>query len=346
MKNFIFKTLTIALFLYSCTGKEIQYTGINIPLNQKLQGTLLDSTFIFSVPRGMVIADTLLIVLDYLEQDTSFHVFNKITGKHLKSFGNKGRGPGEVVYPGSLSYNPKDGTLITMESNLKKIIRYNLANILADKPPFFSEIKLNSIPFYVDETILYKDFFIIGGFKKRFSMIDTNCQILGEHNDYPKVVADEDENRAIFLYSSQYAVHPNGDKLVAMTYIGGIMEIFDIKDNKITPNIIKYFHEPIYRPVLDAKPKWIATIEETTPCCSDIYGTDENIYCIYEGEISKDPKIALKKILVFDWNGQLLFQYTPQEGTPVSIAVDEEYIYSIITTPEGEYHLYKYNYKN
>lgn len=346
MKSFIFKIVVLSLLIYSCTEKGIRYTGITPPARQEIQGILLDSAFIFSYPNEIVLVDSLLIIRDYLQQDFSFHVFNKITGKHLKSFGKTGRGPGEVIYPGNIYYDRKDQTLTTMVSNLNKIIKYNLVNILSDKQPFFSEIKLNKLPLSASEIILGKDLLILEGFEKRFSIVDTNFQVLGQYYNYPELVPVKDENLVIFHYAPRYALHPSGKKMVSMTYIGGIMEIFDIQNNKITPNITKYFHEPIYRVLPDGKPKWIATVEKTIPGCTDIYGTEEYIYCIYEGEISKDPQKTLKKIFVFDWDGNLQFEYKIREGIPVNIAVDEKYIYSVITTGEGEYYLYKYSYKN
>lgn len=342
MKSLIFKTLSLILLIHSCTGKEIQYTGINIPLKKEMKGTPLNTTFIFSNPEEVLIIDSLLIIRDSHNQDSCFHIFNKENGKHLRSFGYKGRGPGEVLYPSALHYNPLDQTVTTIEPNLKKIIRYNIINILSHKKPFFSEIEL---PYFALEAIPYKDSFIIGGLlKERFVIADTNNRILQQYYEYPQLVRDSAENRAIFNYAPQYAIHPDQNKLAAITYIGGILEIFDIKDNKITPNTIKHLNEPIYRPVEDCQPKWIATVPQTVAGCSNIYPAKEYIYCIYEGELSEDPLIAPKKVLVFDWKGHLLLQYEFKDGIPNTISADEKYLYSIITTPEGEYQLYRYRY--
>lgn len=346
MKNFIFKILTLIFLIYSCSTKEIQYTGLNVPLKKEIKGIPLNSTFIFSIPKEIIVIDSLLVIRDSHNQDSCFHIFNKTNGKHLKSFGYKGRGPGEVLYPAALNYNPQDQTLTTIESNLKKIIKYNITNILSQTQPFFSEIKLNNLPFFALEAIPYKNSFIIGGFKERFTIIDTNSQILQQFYDYPKLAPDEDENQAIFNYGPQYSLHPKGNKLVTISCIGGILEIFDLKGNKITPNTIKYLNKPIYRVIPGFKPKWIGAIPETIIGCTNIYATEEEIYCIYEGEISQDPKIALKKILVFDWEGNLILQYIIKEGIPSTIAVDENYLYSIITTKDGENVLYKYKYKD
>lgn len=347
MKSVIFKTLTLTLLIYSCAGKEIQYMGINIPVKKEIKGISLNTTFIFSRPQEIAIIDSLLIIRDSYDRDSSFHVFNKTSGKHLKSFGYKGRGPGEVLYPSALNYIPKDQALTTIESNLKKIIKYNIANILSQTQPFFSEIKLNNLPIFALEAISCGEGFIVGGNSEtRLAVIDTNSQILQQFYDYPKLAADEDENRAIFNYNPQYAMHPSGDKLVTISYIGGILEIFDIKDNKITSNVVKYINEPIYKIVSGLKPKWIGSVPGTVMGCSNIYPTKDYIYCIYEGELSKDPKIIPKKILVFDWKGNLLLQYEPEEGTPNNVAVDENYLYSVIVTKDGESQLYKYNYKD
>lgn len=343
MKNFIFKIAVLSLLIYSCTEKGIRYTGIHVPLKKEIKGNPINTTFIFSHPKEITIIDSLLIIRDSYKQDCSFHIFNKTSGKHLKSFGNQGRGPGEVLYPSSLHYNPNNRTLATIEINLKKIVEYNIANILSETQPFFSETKLN---FTAKEIIPYKDLFIISGFYERFTIKDTNGQILHQYTDYPKLVPIEDENLVIFNYLTQHAVQSGGDKLVSITCIGGVLEIFNLKNNKITSKITKYINEPIYKVLPDGKPKWITPTQETVFGCSNIYATEKYIYCIYEGELSKDPKIAPKKILVFDWEGNLILQYIIKEGIPNTIAVDENYLYSIITTSSGEYELYKYSYKN
>ena len=121
MKKIIFSILVLIFFTSSCTQEKIQYTGINIPLKKELKGSVLNTTFIFSSPQEMIIVDSLLIVHDSYNRDTCFHIFNKINGKHIGSFGNKGRGPGEVIFPSSLNYNPKTKTLTTYEEKNHKI---------------------------------------------------------------------------------------------------------------------------------------------------------------------------------------------------------------------------------
>ena len=347
MKKFIFKILALVFLISSCSQEKIHYTGINIPLKKELKGTALNTTFIFSSPQEMMIIDSLLIVHDSYNRDTCFHIFNKINGKHIGSFGNKGRGPGEIIFPSSLNYNPKTKTLTTYEANLKKIIKYNIADISTQKTISFSEIKLNSIPFFALQAIPSDDSFIIrGNAQVRFAIIDTNNKITSQFKNYPKLTIDKEENRAIFNYAPQCVLKPDGNKLAILTYIGGVLEIFDIKNNSITPNTIKYFNEPIYKSVDGFKPKWIGTTPQTVVGCDNIYATNENIYCIYEGEVAKDNEPEPKKIIVFNWDGIPQLQYEINEGLPNGIAVDEDNLYCILMNKDYEYQLYKYNYKD
>lgn len=347
MKKFIFSILVLIFFISSCTQEKIQYTGINIPLKKELKGSVLNTTFIFSSPQEMIIVDSLLIVHDSYNRDTCFHIFNKINGKHIGSFSNKGRGPGEVIFPSSLNYNPKTKTLTTYEANLRKIIKYNIPDVLAQNTTSFSEIKLDSIPFFVLQAIPFNDAFIIrGNAQVRFAITDTNNKISHQFDNYPKLVIDKEENRAIFNYAPQCVLRPDGSKLATITYIGGVLEIFDVKNNAITSNTIKYFNEPIYKSVEGFKPKWIGTTPLTVVGCDNIYATNENIYCIYEGELTKDNEPEPKKILVFNWDGTPQLQYEIHEGLPNGIAVDEDNLYCIVMNKDYEYQLYKYDYKN
>ena len=126
MKKFIFSILVPIFFISSCTQEKIQYTGINIPLKKELKGRVLNTTFIFSSPQEMIIVDSLLIVHDSHNRDTCFHIFNKINGKHIGSFGNKGRGPGEYLRIESIDINTEKEELMLVDGMSDKLFFYDL----------------------------------------------------------------------------------------------------------------------------------------------------------------------------------------------------------------------------
>lgn len=348
MKTIIFVTTVITVFLFACSPREaVRYEGIEVPVKDELKGELLNTTFLFSFPKEMLIVDSFLIVRDFYNQDTCFHIFDKNDGRYLGGFGAKGRGPGEVLFPATLCYNRDAYQLQTYDPNLKKIVNYNIHEKLSGKNAFFSEMRLNKGPDFLLDVNSYKNTPIVrSNTDMRFGVMSRDSGIICKYSHYPDIGFDSELNRAVFNYAPRCALRPEQDKMVLMTYIGGIVEIFSLKEGKIIPLNVNYFYKPVFREVEGIKPKWIAAVEETVVGCDNIYATNDYIYTVYRGEVANDEKVDLRKIIVFDWEGKPLFRYNLKEGIPQAIAVDEKYIYCVVSNENYEYQLYKYTYKD
>jgi len=342
--NVIFIFIT---FLLSCNHNQahkIKYSDLKVD-SIPLTGQVLNNSFIFSWPDDILIVDSVLVIHDSFKQDSSFHVFHRHSGKHIKSFGYKGRGPGEVLFPPSIHYNPHDHTITTFEPNLRKIIKYNLRNILQNTNPKFQEQIITASKHHILQIIPYKNIYMLreNNLNTRFSILQTNDSITVLYGEYPQITTDPEENSAIFNYTPRWAIRPDQKKMVNATYIGSIIEIFDIR-NDIKPETTTYFYPPVFRPFEGTKPKWIATTPETIIGTDNLYCTNNYIYMIFQGKVSKH--VEKKKIIVLDWQGNPKIQYNLKNGIPHAIAVDEneKTIYCVITNSKEEYVLSKYTY--
>lgn len=184
MKNlFIISSI---LILCACK-QEIEYKGLTLP-QKTLKGEILNDSFLFSWPEDMIIVDSLLVIHDSFKQNFCFHIFNRNTGKHLKSFGEKGRGPGEVIFPESLNYDPVRHKITTFEPNLKKIISYDINNVLTNTSPEFSEITV-STTYNLFQAIPHSNTFLLRGndSQMRFGQLNADSKIIALYNDYPQV---------------------------------------------------------------------------------------------------------------------------------------------------------------
>lgn len=336
------------MLLFGCiTSDPINYEGIEVPVKRVLRGELLDTGFLFSFPKEMIVVDNYLVIHDAYNQDSCFHIFNKENGKHLRSFGAKGRGPGEVLFPGILSFNYTDGYFQVYEPNMKKIVRYYLDEEFPGKAVRFTENKLKKILSSVLDVYEYNDKYLLrSDTEKRFEVMDKDSGIIYTCLCYPDIHRDSELNRAVFNYSPCRVIRPEGDKMAMMTYIGGITEIFSLEQRRITPLNVNYLYKPIFREFEGTKPKWVASVKETVFGCNNAYATNDYIWTVYIGQTVVEGEIQPYKIIVFNWEGRPVFQYDIIEGIPQSIAVDDNYIYCIITNKDYEYQLYKYAYEN
>lgn len=125
------------ILLGACKNSEPQYQSLNYQSSNTLKGNLLNDSFLFSDPMEMICLDSLLIIHDSQKQDYCFHIFNSKNGNFIKSFGSKGKGPGEIIFPESMNYSTYKKAITTYDPNLRKIVIYNINHILNNHTPLF-----------------------------------------------------------------------------------------------------------------------------------------------------------------------------------------------------------------
>ncbi len=284
--------------------KEVSYNKINIDISLSNSGIFVsDSLFIFSD--------------DIVENDCMFHLVNKQNGKYIRSFGTYGNGPGELMRPTTsygLDINKRQ--LWAFNQNLPKMVYFSFGfkgdslyiNPITDTP-VFTESRTCVESRKIKDDLYISSFVNIDGNKHRFAI--GNCfDTLSTYDEYPRLEEDDGHlniEKSFFLYRSYFALKPDGQKMVSATTFGGIMEIFDIKNNKIKRTVLKRFYKPVYYVKnRDSKIPYIHPTEKTIIGFSDLNCTDDAIYVILNPETKGS---ALNYICKFDWEGNPVCQY-------------------------------------
>lgn len=354
MKN-IFKQSIYLLFIlfYCCTSKisiKEQYNE-NLQFNDTIICTskILNDSCIFIMPRQMEIFDTIIIILDEFRPDNFFHIYNT-QGKLLKSFGNKGRGPGELLTVSNFHPNKHNNTIAVYNFRKRHIIEYDIQKILHNVSPFYSEHPIEASTTYPQEIIKLdsNNYLCCHRLPQlRYSIQEGNEEKF-QYINYPQI---EERNiptftAAILNYAGQYRLSPDHTKFLEVSYIGAIMDLFKIEKNKMIPIKTRLIYYPYYK-VIDDQNAQITWDDATKIGFECIYTSNSYIYSLLNGIIGhelKNPNIQepyTKNISIFDWEGnpKTLIQ-TDHMMNALCLDETEQTIYAVAYN-KGEHALVK-----
>ena len=343
--------IVFVFFFFSCNSErtEIKRENLVFPKVLQLKSEEIDvhPEIMGSVVDMALMDDSTLILVDYIKRSHAISIRNMATNSLIKKLAARGKGPGEVISPSFNSfYNSKERKFQLFEPNLKKLIEYEFEeeheyNI---NEYVFLSTPQNNGEFNLD---LFKvnDYFIstgIGGKyeENRFAIFDKDRVLIDFLGGYPNLGEDlkNEHVTQIMAYAPVVAIKPDKTRLLYCTYIGGVLEIFDISK---LPNQIKKIKErvlfpPVYFENIDShghiEVRWD---DNTIIGFEDAYVTDNYIYTLLNGSLGENYKYP-NIITVFDWNANPVSQYVLDVDIR-SLAVDEknEVIYAVTYTEEG-----------
>lgn len=306
---------------------------------------VLNDSFLFSWPKDLMILDSLLIVHDSYLQTTSLHIFRKSDGTHLKSFGAKGRGPGELIGINSVNTN-YDGSITVFDLTGNKIILFDIVSVLLDRKPCFTEYPIPTAPNRIKQVLRHKNEFIVKGNddKMRYGFWNPSAQTCHDlYTAYPQLSDDPEANWSLTDYAVRVRLSPDGKMLAGATYIGGVLELFDISENGLHPRAARYFFEPRYEYLEGARPRWVQPVPESVIGFEDLYLTDDAIYGLVWGVEKSEMADSKPQLFRFDPNGNPTTAYTLSDEVLETIAVDNDgTIYGAGCDSEGRYKLCRY----
>lgn len=308
----------IIVTMISCSKKEIpSYENLQFDNIVKRNLTIIKNNFIFNSFVYMEIVDSLLIIKSETnDNNMRFHVFNKKDGVHINSFGTVGRAKGELLEPFSL-ISRHDKNIYAAGINQKKIVTYAIPNLSNHPDDYTTELTL---PFVINSVfILYlKDntYLFAYNFNDRYAILNEGKDTISTYANYPTTSKQdldvESARNNYFALNSFISLKPDKSKFVNVTRNGLILEIFNIRNNRIQPQTIKYFYEPKYN--IEN-----GDIGDCVKGAGGLACTDDFIYIIF-----RDTKNSLtNKIAVFDWQGNAIKQYI-LDYPIVNLSIDEE----------------------
>lgn len=278
-----------------------------------------------------------------------FHFLDKNTGAIVKSFGQIGRGPQEILQISQFHVNETHGLLTAYQQMTKEIYVFHLDSVLQNKGRFIDKIDLRK---YENMTFLniYKcnDGFLLHGGKctsfpggARFSRFSDKGELMEVYDQYPinsRRASDSTAKRMDWedLYLTR-TISPDGSKLAEGTRLGGILEIFDMS-NKITSRHLKGYYKPYFykqgnEDIYTEKTQW---------CFYQLTASDHYLYALsFNGGHNGYPVCEMQ---VFDWQGNPVKKYKTDRPL-MNICVDENRrkVYAVSLTPMREALLISFN---
>ncbi|MDE6188551.1 MAG: TolB-like 6-bladed beta-propeller domain-containing protein [Duncaniella sp.] len=113
----------IAAAMYSCNvhDKTSQPIDIHALVTEFTTGETL-----IGKHSTILTSDSSIFILDHQSVAETIHMFDAITGKHLKSFGKFGQGPTELTRPGQIAYSPERREIYVFDYGQNHIMAFNV----------------------------------------------------------------------------------------------------------------------------------------------------------------------------------------------------------------------------
>lgn len=263
-----------------------------------IEGEIINDTFIFETGNLALSARRIIYCGRTDINDMNYHVFD-YEGNYIRSFGDLGRGPGEISTPYIPGVLFNDSIYCVFDINYNKKVFFSI-----DSDTFYEEITQENekpmLPWLYqlwpnDRSLLFTR-------EKRFVLM-SHGDSLDCYNEYPDLTKN-DENinvkRGYFAYKTSHAHSDKQNKFVIATRNGAIMQIFNIDSNKIVHNSTKRISKPEYYLSQSQIGSYIPILtSENYIGMYDICANDKYIYATYY----QDNDTDVPYIMQFDWEG-------------------------------------------
>lgn len=334
--------LLILLATSSCQKDIYSEISFHIPEfkdSVNVKDHILNDTLMTKGTWGIATYKDYIIVRTNID-DFMLHFFSKKNGEKIKSFGEPGRGPNQILSLGEFNINEKQGILTAPALGENKILIFHLDSVLKENENILTKLSLKDFKGNFQSAFKCKDHFLINSGKcevfpesTRFKLFNSNGKIVDTYDNYPinsnsdSLKKSEDWQDLLITRT----ISPDGTKYAEATQIGGIIEIFNV-GNKIVSKIIKGYYKPHYY--------WENNIKKFTPKTQFgfyyLNSSDQHIYALsFNG--SNNKSLPTTQIQVFDWEGNPIKKFKTNYSL-LNICPDEKAkkIYAIAMTPMRE----------
>lgn len=280
-----------ALFLLACSDAERE--------EKRLEGNLLmkgDSGVCYD---GIGLTESYLVLLAR-GCDTIIQVFDKDDLSHLHAFALKGYGATYFSNPEFMKSNTKEPAGKDEFWIVDNQLTFNKMQVLADSLRF--DRKYILIPELVPSThynVTTKEVYAVPIVEK--NVYGPFCYANREEGIYwvePPKVARTYRSCKHVAYLPNLCVNERQNSVVAALRFFNRIDFYDLKGTY--QRSFTYGKEPIV-PLLKKNDTQVDVLG-TTKCFIDICGTDQYVYCLYDGSVDFSN---LSTLLVLSWDGQL-----------------------------------------
>ena len=349
----VITVIFLIIFLSACMHKESGSIVSLFENSKQLSHHVLkfqDSSDNLLSPAALEIYNDLLIVLD-VRAPRLFSAIDLKSGKLIKSWGNVGQGPGELVGVLDFYANYSNIGINAWDPILKKLNFCSYDSLQDSSNPqfenLFGNIKNPDLieMFYPNVLQLSESTFLALGNNKenRFSLLDISANSIKDVGDYPQQdtrteVIPMFRNQA---YNGMIRFNDRVKKVVYMSRHSEMFEIFNVAAGKFELAYGSYTTIPEYEQSEDMS----VSIDEYPNRIGRnvaLSTSEEKIFILYQEYKEKDMgnhllNDAADIVLTFDWNGNPLQLYRLDVGVN-HIRFDEKSnrLYAICNNPEPE----------
>jgi len=337
---FFYKIIFIVFLLVStsCDRKDSIYSSIKISDAVLVKPVILRTDKLHAEIYDIRILDSVL-VLRSNDGRGCLQLFDKLNFKFLKTNGIIGRGPGELKND-AIEIKTIQDSLYIFQLTTNEFSIYNINAFINDSLPL-AERTIKFEKYNGNFDIFPMDGYFVSRptIKNRIALYNSSGQHLKDFTEYPYLGDNIDQitHDLAFRFFSLTEPKPDLSMFVSLTFLGGIIEIFNIKDGSINKIVERRYLDPNLQ---NGKDPGSIIKESTNMGFYGVYVTDDFIYASYSGLNHRDYRennILLNYVAVFDWTGNIKKLYKV-EGGLLDLAVDEvlNRIYIVTKNSEGE----------
>ncbi|MDY7396712.1 BF3164 family lipoprotein [Aureibaculum sp. 2210JD6-5] len=262
-----------------------------------------------------IIATNDFLVSMNIDSDTIFRVFKLPSYAYLGSFGSKGKGPQEFVYPNISSFRT-DGKNISI-SDLKKVftIGLNENDITNNKVTFLENYYIPGKIMGLNQATVLNDSIICGvmwtNSTHEIVSFNTHNEEIGSFIDYPNFYPNAPKKIKPILYNKHISLSPDKSKLAILYTKFSLLRIYDFNTGKLIEKSIN--GTPDQKDISFTKNS-IKDSFDLYKYYKDITITDKYIYGLYQLSTAQrknkgsneyiSKSISQKELHIFTWNGE------------------------------------------
>ena len=316
--------------LVACTSvpahKGVEYS--DFPETRNLTACPLSvDTAVFRFPFRIRVQDTIVAVMDLHGMDHFVHLFHYPNFSYITSLGKRGDSPEEMLSVENIRWN--GNSLWALDANSSKLTRFGLSlsndSLLREETVSLDKEILRGLDFviYDDSTFIIPDY----SGESRFCWVDRKGKLLRKMGEIPSTNEEalmQARPALAQAWRSFIDYNPRNGVLAAVTQLGEILEIYNLKDSthvvRIGPN-----GEPKFK-VLEGY-----GIPTGIMGFCDVQVTNDAIYAVFQGRTFKGISEAAQEgdmtdggryVYVFSLTGEPLKRYELDHAV-YGMSVDE-----------------------
>lgn len=336
-------SLLVLTGLLSCNSKEKYTAPVFKDMGSITGDTIVRDVMCTYIP-NIYIVDSLLVVecINSIDKK-AFYIYNKNSGKLLKTFGFYGNGPGEL--PTSFNHTLDKDTKILYAMGGKTNVSFNIDSVLLNNNYSFGTHQTLHTTANSAKLFFYKDslFCSMNDMRPerdyRLAIINSTGDTITCNREFPAINMNMDANnsmeeRVFYTLRTIGCIKPDGTKFAIATTCGLHLELFDISTDKISRTDLKRFIEP----------KYIANPMRNNGIIPGLVWSlntsDKYIYGMWSEDTDK---LFPEKIVTFNWKGDPISQYCFGPGMVGGWTIeDDSAVYITMKDSQGKLNIVKY----